>query len=144
MNIQEAQKLLQQILEKAGFTVDSIDIQEKEDHEFYINILSQADASRIIGRNGDVLRALQSLMKNVFRNQGVIEDQDMVKVDVDSYRISQEQNVIKMADSRAQQVIESGNKSILPPMSPFFRRLVHLHIKENYPDLNTFSRGGVK
>ena len=85
--------------------------------------------------------SLQHLLKSIFRSQSILDEGDHVKVDVDSYRMKQESSVLNMVDSRAQQVIESGRDSVLPPMSSFFRRLVHLHVKENYPVLNTFSSG---
>ncbi|MGE3278384.1 MAG: R3H domain-containing nucleic acid-binding protein [Candidatus Altimarinota bacterium] len=38
-------------------------------------------------------------------------------------------------------VLETGRTEVLPSMSSFFRRLVHLHIKETYPQLTTYSQG---
>ena len=63
MNTQEAQDVLRGILELAGYSIDSLEVEQKDEREFYINIMSEADASRIIGRNGDVLRSLQSILK---------------------------------------------------------------------------------
>jgi spoIIIJ-associated protein len=142
MKTQEAKELLQQILEAAGFTIVDIEIDETEGNEFSFNIHSD-DNPHLIGRNGDVIRSLQSLVKNVFRNQGVSEENDKIKIDVDSYRSAQEQKVLEMAETRAQRVVDSGRLSVLPPMSPFFRRLVHLHIKDKYPQLETYSKGSL-
>lgn len=140
MKTQEAQELLKKILESAGFTIESIEVTESEGNEYSFNIHSD-DNPHLIGRNGDVIRSLQSLIKNIFRNQGLSEENDKIKIDVDSYRSAQEKKVLQMAELRAQRVVDSGRSAVLPPMSPFFRRLVHLHIKEKYPQLETYSRG---
>jgi spoIIIJ-associated protein len=140
MKTQEAQELLKSILEAAGFTIEEIEVIETEGSEVTFNIHSD-DNPHLIGRNGDVIHSLQSLLKNVFRNQGLSEENDKIKIDVDSYRSAQEAKVVQMADLRAQRVIDSGRSAVLPPMSPFFRRLVHLHIKDKFPQLETYSRG---
>lgn len=142
MKSKEAKKIVLDLLSSAGFTVSDVEIEEKGEQEYYLNLIAETDASDLIGRNGEVLSAFQSIIKNIFRNQGITADGDHIKVDIDSYRQKQEENVLKMTDKRAQQVLDSGGSTVLPPMSPFFRRLVHLYVKENYPQLTTLSEGG--
>lgn len=139
MNTQEAQELLKNVLETAGFTIEDIALIEDE-KGCVLNIQSD-DNPMLIGRNGDVIRSLQHLMKHVYRQQGLLDDEERIRIDVDSYRSSQEEKVLSMAAQRAQRVLDSGRSVVLPPMSPFFRRLVHLHIKENFPQLATYSTG---
>ncbi len=140
MKTQEAKELLQKILETAGFTIEEIEVQDSEGNEYSFNIHSD-DNSMLIGRNGDVIRSLQSLAKNIFRKQDLSEENDKVTIDVDSYRAEQEKKVLDMAETRAQRVLDSGRSAVLPPMSAFFRRIVHLHIKEKFPQLETYSKG---
>ena len=116
MNIEKAKSSLSDLLSKAGFTIDALEVATKADDEYSINI-SSADATGLIGHNGEVLFSLQHLAKNIFRNQGIVEDKDHVKIDVDAYRSRQELNVTEMADKRAQHVIETGRSASLPPMS---------------------------
>ena len=106
-----------------------------------INILSQKDAVALIGRGGEGLLALQHIIKIILRAQGISAEEDYVKVDIDSYRSKQEMNVLDLAERKAAMVMESGRSEYLPPMSSFFRRLVHLRIKEKFPELETFSQG---
>lgn len=141
MDIKKAKSLIVELLQKGGFAIEDIIIEEKGEQEYSINIHSPADAVSFIGHRGEVLVALQYLIKNILRNQALTNEGDHIKLDVDSYRQNQESNVLQMADKRAQDVIESGRAQILPPMSAFFRRLVHLHIKANYPELHTMSQG---
>jgi len=141
MKAQEAKDLLSQLLTSAGFSFEGIEIEERGEGEYYLNIVSKNDAVRLIGRNGEVLLSLQHLMKNIFRAQNITEENEFVKLDIDSYRTKQEGNVLSMADKRAKMVLETGRTETLPSMSSFFRRLVHLHIKETYPQLTTYSQG---
>ncbi|MDP2691525.1 MAG: R3H domain-containing nucleic acid-binding protein [bacterium] len=141
MKTEEAKTLILTLLETAQFTVDGLDVESRGEGEWYINIQSAQDAVSLIGRNGDVLSALQYLIKNIFRNKDITEEGEHIKVDVDSYRLRQESNVLNMADQRASEVVMTGRSALLPPMSPFFRRIVHLYVCEKYPTLSTESRG---
>jgi predicted RNA-binding protein Jag len=141
MKVSETQQLVSELLQKGGFSFESVEIEDKGEGEFYINIVSQKDAVHLIGRNGEVLLSLQHLLKNILRNSGMTEENEYVKIDIDSYRTKQEANVLAMADKRAQLVLETGRTEVLPSMSAFFRRIVHLHIKEQYPQLTTYSQG---
>jgi len=141
MKDQEAKEVLSQLLTNAGFCFEGIEIEDRGEGEYYLNIDSKDDAVRLVGRNGEVLLSLQHLMKNIFRSQSITDENEYVKLDVDSYRVKQEGNVLAMADKRAQAVMETGRTEILPSMSSFFRRHVHLHIKETYPQLTTYSQG---
>lgn len=133
--------MVKDVLQKGGFHFDDVMIEDRGEGEYYINILCQSDAAKLIGHSGEVLLALQHLIKNILRSQALTEDKDYVKIDIDSYRIKQESNVLGMADKRAKMVLETGKTESLPSMSSFFRRLVHLHIKETYPQLTTYSQG---
>jgi|CXWL01.1.fsa_nt_gi spoIIIJ-associated protein len=141
MKVDIAQQLVEKVLQQGGFGYDTVSIEERTTGEYYINIAT-ADAVGLIGHNGEILLALQHVIKNIFRNQSTIEENDHVKIDVGSYRMNQEKNVTDMADRKAQQVMTSAHPASLPPMSSFFRRLVHVYIKEKYPTLTTFSEGG--
>lgn len=133
--------MISELLTKGVFKFEDIDVQERAPGEFYINIISNQDAVILIGHSGEVLLALQHLIKNMLRNSGVTDEKDYVKIDIDSYRIKQEGNVMAMADKRAKMVMETGRTEVLPSMSSFFRRMVHLHVKENFPQLTTYSQG---
>ena len=141
MKTADAKQHIAQFLAQGGFQIDDITFEERADKEYYINILSKTDAVSLIGRGGEGLLALQHLIKVLLRAQGLVEEQEYIKVDIDSYRSRQETNVMDMTNRKAEQVMRTGRSETLPPMSSFFRRLVHLHIKEKYPELSTFSQG---
>ncbi|MBI2117978.1 hypothetical protein HYT95_03700, partial [Candidatus Peregrinibacteria bacterium] len=64
-------------------------------------------------------------------------------LDVDGYRKAQEDNVRRIAEQKADFVRRTGNRIALAPMSPYFRRIVHLHVANSpiLQDLTTFSHG---
>lgn len=140
MKIDESKEFIRDFLLKAGFSVSDIVVEERAEKDFSFNIVSDK-ADEMIGHRGEVLMALHHILKNVLRLKEFLEDEEQVKIDVNSYRLNQESRVLEIADTYASQVIENGKSLFLPPMSPFFRRLVHLHVKERYPQLVTYSEG---
>ena len=69
------------------------------------------------------------------------EDKTVV-FDVDDYRKRQEENVLTITEQKIQEVRNTQMQSALPAMSPYFRRVVHLFIKNGeYTDLETESIG---
>ena len=141
MDQDKVRALLEELCHKYGFPLGSIEFQERAEQDWTINIVPDQHAAVMIGRNGEHLIALQHVVKHVFRTQGLLDDEVRFKIDIDSYRNKQESSVLSMADDRAQTVLSTGKAVTLPPMSSFFRRLVHLYIKKKYPELTTFSQG---
>ena len=140
MNIPQVTTLLEEFLRTSGFAFDSITVEEKPEKDFLINIHT-SDSVKMIGNRGEVLMALHHLVKNILRSQGLLAEDEHVKVDIDSYRLKQEQHVLDMARRSAQSVTERGKSVVLPPMSGYFRRLVHMFIAHDFPSLQTESEG---
>jgi len=141
MKTDEVQAIISEVVDKMGFEIDSIETEDREENLSYFNILPTGDASRLIGHRGDVLWALQMVIKNILKSRDLIEEGESIKIDVDSYRKKQEDNVLQRAESYAERVMESGRPAVLPPMSPFFRRIVHVHVANKFPRLKTSSQG---
>lgn len=142
MKTKEARQILEEFLKNALFEFRDIDVVEDDEaKEYYFNILADTDAARLIGRNGETLASIQHLLKNIYRHNEIYGENEHVKFDVDSYKKNQEENVIQMAEKKAKDVQDSGRNAVLPPMSPYFRRLVHVYVKDNYPDLVSSSSG---
>ncbi len=85
-------------------------------------------ASRLIGWHGETLNAVQHLVKSMIRTAKNLERAPFIVVDVDGYRTMQEEKVRKIAEAKADFVRRTGAHVTLPPMSPYFRRVVHTHI----------------
>jgi spoIIIJ-associated protein len=125
---------------KLQFDVSDIHVEMIKPGEFYVNIETD-DAPLFTMWNGDVLRALQHILSSVCRSQKFLEEDAQLKVDICGYRKKQEESVIKMAEERIKKTLETKSTQILPPMSPYFRRLIHMYVAEKYDNLSTESAG---
>lgn len=106
--------------------------------EYYCNI-ETSNASLLIGKNGQNMQAMQVLVKLILLKR--TGKNINIALDVDSYRERQKENAIGIADRHCEKALETGKPQPLPPMSPYYRRLVHLHISEKFPNLDTESKG---
>ena len=119
---------------------DFNDVSIKEEDGIYRVNIESDNPSVLIGHHGETIYALQNLLKTLVWKQSNEENFNIV-VDIDDYRKRQEDNVIQLAQRKAEKVRSSGNEESLPPMSPYFRRIVHLYLRENYENLETESYG---
>lgn len=115
-----AQKILDTILSKLGFTVE-YEISETTDGSC-LNIITD-DSAHLIGKEGDRLEDLQYLMNRVLNKH--YPDAPRVKVDCDHYRENQENQLITDAQEMAQQVLEDGKARRLHPLNAYYRRIAH-------------------
>ena len=104
--------------------------------------IASPDASRIIGWHGEALNSLQHLVKAVVRAKENLDHNPFIVLDVDGYRRSQEDKVRSIANQKADFVRRTGNRIALSPMSPYFRRIVHLHVAES-PDMQDLTTESV-
>ncbi|OGG91280.1 hypothetical protein A3H16_02320 [Candidatus Kaiserbacteria bacterium RIFCSPLOWO2_12_FULL_53_8] len=131
-------KLLTELqLEFSEITVDASDTSM-----IRVDIIS-VNPSRIIGWHGETLNALQHLVKSIARTKKKMEKAPFIIVDVDGYRRDQEQKVCGMAEQKIDFVRRKKTRVALPPMSPYFRRVVHVYIASHpdYQDITTESVG---
>ncbi|MBU0767198.1 KH domain-containing protein [Patescibacteria group bacterium] len=101
------------------------------------------DPSRIIGWHGETLNAIQHLVKAIVRSQEKLERSPFIVLDVDGYRRAQEEKVCRIVEQKADFVRRTGTRIALAPMSPYFRRIVHMHVTNTHElqDLTTESTG---
>jgi predicted RNA-binding protein Jag len=129
------------LLQHLPFAVTQISVTE-EDGITRVDLASP-DASRVIGWHGETLNALQHLLKSIIRAKENLDRSPFIVLDIDGYRRGQEEKVCKIAEQKADFVRRTGNRIALAPMSPYFRRIVHLYVA-NTPalqDLTTESVG---
>jgi spoIIIJ-associated protein len=119
---------------------DDIVISEEEDYTRAD--IATNDASRLIGWHGETLNALQHLSKSIMRTKENLDRSPFIVLDVDGYRRSQEERVCGAADQKADFVRRTGNRIALAPMSPYFRRVVHLYVA-GHPDLQDLTTESV-
>lgn len=141
MNSDLIRETLSTILDKLGLSFSDITCAQEEDL-LRVEITSEAP-SRIIGWHGETLNSIQHLVKSIIRQQEGLDRSPFIVLDVDGYRTQQEDKVRKIANQKADFVRRTGSRVALPPMSPYFRRVVHLHVAntDDLQDLTTESAG---
>jgi spoIIIJ-associated protein len=82
-----------------------------------------ADLPQLVGRDGEVLEALQELTRlAVYRETG---ERSRLMLDVSGHRADRRTSLEKLAAEVVARVRESGERESLVPMSPFERKVVH-------------------
>jgi spoIIIJ-associated protein len=82
-----------------------------------------ADLSQLVGRNGEVLEALQELTRlAVYRETG---ERSRLMLDIGGYRANKRTALEKLAADTVAEVRDSGESVALDPMTPFERKVVH-------------------
>jgi len=82
-----------------------------------------ADLSQLVGRDGEVLEALQELTRlAVYRETG---ERSRLMLDISGHRADRRTQLEKLAEETVARVKESGERVSLDPMSPFERKVVH-------------------
>jgi spoIIIJ-associated protein len=82
-----------------------------------------ADLSLLVGRNGEVLEALQELTRlAVYRETG---ERSRLMLDVGGHRAEQRTRLVALAERSIAEVKANGEPLSLEPMSAFERKVVH-------------------
>jgi spoIIIJ-associated protein len=82
-----------------------------------------AELSQLVGRDGEVLEALQELTRlAVYRETG---ERSRLMLDISGYRADKRAQLERLAAETVAKVKESGEPAALDPMSPFERKVVH-------------------
>lgn len=92
-----------------------------------INEGSGRDLQKLVGRDGEVLEALQELTRlAVHRETG---DRSRLMLDVAGFRARKREELAELGAKAAQDAKSSGEPVKLRPMTPFERKVVHDAVK---------------
>nr|WP_051114010.1 R3H domain-containing nucleic acid-binding protein [Actinopolymorpha alba] len=81
------------------------------------------DLKNLVGRNGEVLEALQELTRlAVYRETG---ERSRLMLDVAGYRAERRSELVALAEKVAQDVAATGEPVRMEPMTPFERKIIH-------------------
>ncbi|WP_286930701.1 MULTISPECIES: Jag family protein [Aeromicrobium] len=79
--------------------------------------------SHLVGRDGEVLDALQELTRlAVYRETGA---RSRLMLDVDGHRAARKAELVEIAAEAIERVKAEGESVALAPMSPFERKVIH-------------------
>lgn len=141
MDIEEILKeTLEELLNKLGTEYHKITVNEEEKDDFIINVESE-EPSLMIGYHGENIQALQHILKVLVWKKAQNENFNIL-LDIDDYRKRQEENIITLAERKVEAARKTGRPQKLPPMSPYFRRKVHIYcMGAGFDDIETLSEG---
>ncbi|MBT9134128.1 MAG: hypothetical protein DDT37_00088 [Firmicutes bacterium] len=107
-----------------------------EDENFQLE-LTGANASRLIGKRGQTIEALQVLAAVVYSRAG---GNRRVLLDVNSYRSKREESLVELALKLAAKAKFSGRRVIMEPMGAYERRVIHMALQDD-KEIVTHSEG---
>jgi len=110
-----------------------------EDDDAITVTFSGADVALLIGRHGQMIDAVQYLM-NAISHRTYGADRKEVVVDAAGYRERRRATLESLAVRTAREVLETGARVDLEPMTAVERKVVHLRLKE-FEGVQTASEG---
>ncbi|MCX4096521.1 protein jag [Nocardia sp. alder85J] len=112
---------LEQLLDVLDFDGD-IDLDVEGDRAV-VSIDGGRDLSKLVGRRGEVLDALQELTRLAVQQATGVRSRLML--DVAGWRANRRSELSTLGFEAAQRVLASGEPESLSPMTPFERKIVH-------------------
>ncbi len=86
-------------------------------------VIEGGELNHLVGRDGEVLDALQELTRLAVQTS--TGERSRLMLDIDGFRAEKRENLVKLAESSADQVKESGKALKLEPMNAFERKIIH-------------------
>jgi spoIIIJ-associated protein len=86
-------------------------------------VVEGGDLNHLVGRDGEVLDALQELTRLAVQTS--TGERSRLMLDIDGFRAEKRENLIKLAERSADEVKESGKALKLDPMNAFERKIIH-------------------
>ncbi len=129
-----AKNILEEILKQMGYE-GKVELFDQGEGNFLLHIES-ADAARLIGKNAQVLDALQFVVNRMVGRRD--EEPFHCTVDIERYRERRKDRLLKEAYDAAERVRRNGRPFRLAPMSAGDRRIVHQALKDD-PEVETYS-----
>lgn len=108
-----------------------------EGETLYLNITGD-DVAQLIGRHGDTLDSIQYLLRMMLNQR--MHRWANITVDADHYRKRRSEQLLRLAQRMADQVISSQRAISLEPMPANERRLIHMALRD-HPQVYTQSSG---
>ena len=114
-----------EFLNKMGFEVEIEVTLQNETLE--VNLKSP-EPQVLIGEGGSILLCLQKLLKTILSRK--LEKIFYLDLDINDYKKKKAQYLKEMARKIADEVVLEKQEKILPSMSPYERRIVHLELAD--------------
>ena len=142
-DIDEALDVLAEFMEQTLDVLDvdpdtEIDLQFQDDRIIGDLDGDEDDIALIIGRRGQTLDAIQYLASAVV--MGAVERYIPIELDAQGYRRRRSRQLEKNADRAVGDVLRTGQRVELEPMTSSERKVIHQYLKD-HPEIATVSSG---
>ena len=135
-NQQDVLEFLNRVLERSSLDLEATP--EPTQDGFKVQVRG-GDVSFLLGRNAELLEALEYLVNRIFAPMSGLDSR--IVVDSGSYRASREKELQLMAVKAAERVRTSRIPFSFDPMTPNERRIVHVALVDD-ASVRTESQGG--
>lgn len=108
---------------------DNLKVTTSHDDKEYVIAVEGEDVSRLIGKNGRTMEAINSIIHAIAINTHTDEPR-RVLVDIGNYRGKRKEYLIDLAKRKAEQVKTTGRSVRLKPMPARERVIVHLTLQD--------------
>ncbi len=128
-----AKTTLEELLKHLGFEAT---VEELPSDDGILLDISTADSAALIGRSGQALADIQSLLNRLLLQKDATIPR--VTVDVGGFRQENARALVQKAKDAAERVRRFGEIVELEPMNSYDRRVVHQALKDD-PDIESHS-----
>jgi len=125
MNYETVKNFIEELLKKADIAYDSITAEENDEQVIFQ--ISTNESAHLIGSRGDVIRALNYIVKKVFENK---DEKMRILIDVNGYRTKKIDELKQTAKLLAERARSLKYNVEMTPMSAYERMIVHSALAE--------------
>lgn len=129
-------KQVEEFFQKTTFEINDT-LVVLRDGVFFVNISTEYSKT-LIGERGKTLAEIQHIIRGIIRKQ--VKEDLFVEIDINNYKQIKNEKLRDVAEDIADEVSFYKKEKILPAMSPYERRIIHLAL-EKRPDIETESVG---
>lgn len=139
MTNKKTQEIIENILKFLSLEDDQFKVNFQENDQIQVDISLPEDTTGIfIGRRGENIGALRLILSLIISQRN--DAWPKLRLNVNDYQEKREEYLIELAEDAAQKAQELQREIILPNLSSYERRIVHLHV-ESLGTVTTESRG---
>lgn len=128
-DVEKLQAIMSDLLIKMGLACTVTSQYLEEEQAVLLDIDPGDAAGLLIGKQGETLFSLQSIVSLIFKAQN--DRKVRVLVNVADYRDKQNKRLTDLADQTAERALVSGSAQNLYNLTPSQRRTIHTHLTQN-------------
>lgn len=126
-NSEKIKEVVREFFNKTGFGIQTVEIKTPEDSTIPI-CLKVEEPQILIGESGQTLQDVQRLLKMVIQKRFAPASHFYVDLDINDYKRKKKEYLKEMARSAADEVSLTKKEKMLPAMSAYERRIIHIEL----------------